>query len=115
MDSEPRRGSRRGPSSPVWEPHAPSWAGRWPLKGQILARLWSGGQGQERQITAVSGKRSQRAAVCPHLRGNCCPERDSDLPKVTQQVDKIEWGLVGNRPVLFLPHRDLQPALADSF
>lgn len=73
-----------------------------------------GCQGQERLVTTVSGQRSQRAAVRPHFRGICGPERDSDLPKVTQQADKIAWGPVGTWPGLLLPPPDPQPAPANS-
>lgn len=52
MDSDraQEEGSKRGPSSPIWEPHAPFWAGGGCLGGQFLPRLWPGGQGQERQV-----------------------------------------------------------------
>lgn len=50
---------------------------------------WGGCGGVKVRSPAVSGKRSQTAATCPHFRGNCGLERDSDLPQVTAQADKI--------------------------
>lgn len=86
MNSEPRRGSRKG--TQLAHPGTPGWG--WVAAAsevRVPKTLARGGQGQ---VPAVSGKRSETAAVCPHFRGNCGLERGSDLPKVTQQAAKIE-------------------------
>lgn len=48
------------------------------------------GQGWERQVTAVPGKKGHwRQLSAPILESNCGPERGGDLPKVTQGAEAV--------------------------
>lgn len=98
-------GAGRGPSSPIWEPHASSWAGWWPpgSSAKTLAWVWEGVKAKKGWSPRSQAKGHREQLSVPILEASVAQRGTVTCPRSHSRQIRLHGGLWAPGQGFFCP------------